>query len=141
MFILDTDHIRLIQFPESDAAKRILARLSSAGPRPVVTTIITYEEQTRGCLKSVANAKGPRQEVAAYFHLRRSLEDFHRIPLLDFDEFASSEFQRLCRLNLRVGSMDLRIAAITFVHDATLISANLRDFRKVPGLQVEDWSR
>lgn len=36
--------------------------------------------------------------------------------------------------------MDLRIASIVLAHDAALLSANLSDFRKVPGLKVEDWS-
>ena len=37
--------------------------------------------------------------------------------------------------------MDLKIASIVLVHDATLLSRNLRDFRQVPGLRVEDWLR
>jgi tRNA(fMet)-specific endonuclease VapC len=36
--------------------------------------------------------------------------------------------------------MDLKIAAIVLSHDATLLSRNLMDFRKVPGLKVEDWT-
>ena len=35
--------------------------------------------------------------------------------------------------------MDLKIAATALVHGALLLSANLRDFRQVPGLMVEDW--
>jgi tRNA(fMet)-specific endonuclease VapC len=35
--------------------------------------------------------------------------------------------------------MDLRIAAIALAHDALLLSRNLKDFRKVPGLCVDDW--
>jgi hypothetical protein len=34
---------------------------------------------------------------------------------------------------------DLKIAAIALTHDSLLLSANLRDFEQVPGLQVEDW--
>jgi predicted nucleic acid-binding protein len=35
--------------------------------------------------------------------------------------------------------MDLKIASIALVHKALLPSANLSDFRKVPGLRVENW--
>ena len=41
---------------------------------------------------------------------------------------------------VRIGTMDLKIAAIVLAHDATLLSRNLSDFRKVPGLKVEDWT-
>ena len=40
----------------------------------------------------------------------------------------------------RLQTMDLRIARIALVTDSTLLSRNLRDFRKVPGLIVEDWT-
>jgi predicted nucleic acid-binding protein len=36
-------------------------------------------------------------------------------------------------------TMDLKIAAITLTHSATLLSANLRDFHHVPDFSVEDW--
>lgn len=40
---------------------------------------------------------------------------------------------------VRIGTMDLRIASIVLAHHATLLSRNLRDFRLVPGLRVENW--
>jgi tRNA(fMet)-specific endonuclease VapC len=40
-----------------------------------------------------------------------------------------------------VGTMDLKIAAIVLSRDATLLSANLADFRQVPRLRVQDWTR
>jgi tRNA(fMet)-specific endonuclease VapC len=60
--------------------------------------------------------------------------------LLDFDAAASHEFVRLRKGGIRIGTMDLRIAAIALAHDALLISRNLVDFQKVPGLRVEDWT-
>ena len=35
--------------------------------------------------------------------------------------------------------MDLRIASIAIANDATLLSRNLKDFSRVPGLRVENW--
>ena len=80
------------------------------------------------------------QEIEAYRRLNRNLEDFRTLDVLDFDEEAAAEFQRLRRMKIRIGTMDLKIAAIALVQDATLLSRNLGDFRKVPGLKVEDWT-
>jgi tRNA(fMet)-specific endonuclease VapC len=43
-------------------------------------------------------------------------------------------------MSLNVRKMDLRIAAIVLEIGATLVSRNLRDFRRIPNLAVEDWS-
>ena len=59
--------------------------------------------------------------------------------VFEFDARAAAEFQWLRSLKLRIGTMDLKIAAIVLRHGATLLSANLRDFRQVPDLTVEDW--
>jgi tRNA(fMet)-specific endonuclease VapC len=42
---------------------------------------------------------------------------------------------------IRIGTQDLKIAAIALANDALLLSANLRDFEQVPILRVEDWLR
>jgi tRNA(fMet)-specific endonuclease VapC len=138
MTILDTDHLSLVLIPESAAGVRILARLLSMGIQQVATTIVTYEEQTRGRLAQIAGARGSIQEIRAYRELNRSLDDFRTIHVFDFEERAAAEFRRLRGMKIRVGAMDLKIAAIALVHDATVLSANLRDFKKVPGLKVED---
>jgi tRNA(fMet)-specific endonuclease VapC len=43
-------------------------------------------------------------------------------------------------MRLRLGTMDLKIAAIARANDATLLTRNTTDFQKVPGLRFEDWS-
>jgi len=89
----------------------------------------------------MARAKSLAQQVEAYAKLKVHLVSYRNILVLDFDESAANEFQRPRRLRIRIGTMDLRIAAIVLAQDATLLSRNLSDFRKVPGLKVEDWTR
>jgi len=60
--------------------------------------------------------------------------------VLEFDEAAAAEFQRLKQSRLRIRTTDLKMAAIALTHDATLLSRNLSDFRHVPALKVEDWT-
>ena len=88
----------------------------------------------------IARAKSMAQQVRAYQRLRRHLENYRQIPVLEFDEAAADEFQHLRRARIRIGTMDMKIAAIVLSHDATLLSRNLADFSKFPGLKVEDWT-
>ena len=91
MVILDTDHVSLVQFPESTVAARILARLFSTGIEQITTTIITYEEPSRGWLGEISGAKNLAKEIVAYRRLNRNLDDFRIIRVLDFDEPAAAE--------------------------------------------------
>ncbi len=141
LVILDTDHLSLLLFPDSEAADRIVERLVAEHVRQLCTTIITYEEQTRGWLARISRARNVGQEIQAYRKLRESLHDFGLMEILDFDEEAAAEYQRLRQMKIRIGSMDLRIAAIALTRGVPILTRNLSDFRKVPGLQVEDWSR
>ncbi len=88
----------------------------------------------------MARAKTVAQEIEAYARLNTHLDSFRNILVLDFDERAGVEYQRPRRSRIRIGTMDLKIAAIVLTHDATLLSKNLSDFRKVPGLNVADWT-
>jgi tRNA(fMet)-specific endonuclease VapC len=80
------------------------------------------------------------QQITAYGRLLSHLDNYRRIPVLAFDEAAATTFQRLRRSRLRVGTMDLKIAAIVLSRDATLLSRNLGDFSQIPSLHVEDWT-
>ena len=141
MVVLDTDHLTLVQRRDPATTAVLSARLARVDPGQVATTIITYEEQVRGWFARIARAKSSVQMIAAYSRLKRHLDDFRSHLVLDFEERAAAEFQRLRGQRIRIGTMDLKISAIVLVNDATLLTRNLVDFRKVPGLKVEDWTR
>ncbi|HZT82334.1 MAG TPA: type II toxin-antitoxin system VapC family toxin [Gemmataceae bacterium] len=140
MVILDTDHMTLLEWARGAEASRLRARLDQVAPEERVTTIISFEEQTRGWLGFAAKARSVADEVEAYRRLSNHLAIYRAMAVLDFDERAAVEYQRLRQAKIRVGPMDLKIAAIALAHDATLLSRNLRDFERVPGLKVEDWT-
>jgi tRNA(fMet)-specific endonuclease VapC len=59
---------------------------------------------------------------------------------LRFDEKAAAQYERIKYLKTRVGTLDLRIAAIVLANDGILITANQQHFRQIPGLTTEDWT-
>jgi tRNA(fMet)-specific endonuclease VapC len=69
----------------------------------------------------------------------RLFEYFRSFTIVLFDERAADQFDALRSAKIRLGTMDLKIAATALVNNALLLSANRRDFERVPGLRVEDW--
>lgn len=63
------------------------------------------------------------------------------MPVFSFTEPAIARYDELARLKLRVAKTDLRIAAIALENDAVLVTRNLRDFKRIPSLILEDWSQ
>lgn len=62
------------------------------------------------------------------------------INILDFIPEASLIYDDLIRQKIRIGTRDLRIAAIALAVEGTLVTRNQQDFEKVPELKVEDWT-
>jgi tRNA(fMet)-specific endonuclease VapC len=140
MYVLDTDYLSLIARAESGLGVLIRRRMDEVGVAEFSTTIANYDEQTRGWLAFIAKSKTVAQLIEAYRRLQRHLSLYCSIQILDFNELAATKYQTLKTSKLRIGTMDLRIAAIALAHEATLLSRNLRDFQRVPGLKVEDWT-
>jgi len=139
VIILDTDVLSVIQRAAGPEFDQLIDRLDAAQDE-VAVAIVSFEEQMRGWLAYIAGAKSSKQQIQGYARLHALLEDFTTRPVLDFDQRAATEYDRFVRLKVRVGTMDLRIAAIALAHEALLLSRNLTDFRKVPGLRVDDWT-
>lgn len=135
-YILDTDHVTLFQRGHPVVQERVLAL--SFGD--VVTTIVTAEEQLRGRLKAVRPASAGPSLIAAYDRMQATLSFFQSLPLLRFESQAFEHYTRLREQRIRIGTQDLRIAAIALTAEAVLITGNVRDFSQVPGLKLEDWS-
>lgn len=141
MVILDTDHLTVIQRQSSPSFSILSARLGPMPPGEVCTTIVNVEEQMRGWLAMVRRSKKVQQEILAYRQLHDLFNFFAEIPVCDFDDSAAERLAQLRRSRVRLGSMDLKIAAIALSRQATLLSRNLGDFGQLPALRVEDWTQ
>lgn len=97
MYILDTDHLSVLD-RGGGKAQRLMQRLAGVGSAQVAASIISYEEQMRGWLSYIAKAQTFEQQVEAYRQLRRQLVNYCAIPVLEFDEQAAQEFQRLRKM-------------------------------------------
>ena len=140
MIVLDTDHISILQHAESTAADQLQQRLSDSNDQ-ITTTSVTTEEQCRSWLALINRYKDVGRQVIYYDRFIETIRFFANWHILPFDQRAAEEFKGLRRERVRIATTDLKIAAITLVHDGKLISSNLRDFEKVSGLRVEDWLR
>ncbi len=65
---------------------------------------------------------------------------FNTVNLLAFNKNAADCYASLLQQKIRIGTQDLRIAAIAISNNAILVTRNQRDFCRIPGLQFEDWT-
>lgn len=103
-------------------------------------SIVSFHEQARGWNAYLHGARSDDRILHAYRMFERILRDFTRMQVLSFDEAALAQFNSLRSRGVRIGTMDLRIAATALSRGFTLLTGNLVDFRKVEGLHAEDWS-
>ena len=139
MIVLDTSYISYFQYPDDVRANSLRERLFASPDPDIVTTAITPEEQMRGWLSAIHGQRDVHRQVTYYERLVGLFRFFADWRILPFDDLAADKFQSLRAQRVRIGTMDLKIASIVLIHDATLLSSNLRDFDQVPGLRVEDW--
>lgn len=135
-YILDTDHISLFQRRHPQVVARVLA----TAPADLTVTTITLGEQVQGRLAVIRQARSQPDAARGYLRLRETVAFYQTIQLVDYTTAAVAHFEELRRQGIRIGTQDLRIAAIALAEGSLLVSRNTRDFAQVPGLTLEDWS-
>ena len=131
MYCFDTDVLSATI--RRDPPLHLVRRLARTPPTEQCTTAITLGELVYGVEK-----RGSAKLAARVHELIASAG-----PILPFDEAAARRYGEL-RATLeaagrRVAGADLRIAAIVLTRDATLVTANVRHFARIPGLRIENW--
>ena len=130
-FLLDTDTcIYALKHNET-----VIRRLLSTPREDVMVSVITEAELRTGAAKSSAPVKTVQL-----------IENFLRpLTVIDFtsdDAVAYADVRaRLERAGTPIGPLDTLIAAQALSRRLALVSNNEREFRRVNGLTIENWSR
>ena len=140
MFILDTDHLIIAQRDSQPEANRLRRRMKQHRESDFHLTIITIHEQLLGAQKNISQSKERDSVVRGYRLIESAMIYYNDFKILAFDEPASLQFQRLRKQGIRIGTMDLRIAAIAIANNVTLLTRNTVDFERVVNLHFEDWT-
>lgn len=121
-FMLDANALILLL----DLNERVIRRASECYEGDLCISAIAYAEVTQG----TASGKTPPQDL---------IDDAVAVmPVVPFDRAAAQVY---AKLPFRRHRFDRLIAAHALALDLTLVTANVKDFRGVTGLRVEDWTQ
>jgi tRNA(fMet)-specific endonuclease VapC len=134
IYVFDTDHLSLYGRNHTKIIENILAAQVQ-----LTTTAINVEEQLRGRLAQIAEAKDGRTKSIAYRFLVDTVMLLSEFTVLQYDAKSDDIYQSLKAQRVRIGTQDLRIASIVLACDGVLLTRNLQDFEKVPGLKIQNW--
>ncbi len=128
-YLLDTNVcIELMNERSSHAAHK----LASIRPREIRMCAIVKAELYHGAYKS---GRDKNLDLVRTFST-----SFESLP---FDDLAAETYGRLrTALEKRgqlIGPNDLLIASIALANNVTLVTHNTDEFKRVPGLKIEDW--
>lgn len=129
-YLLDTNTcIRFI----NGRSPRIRAKLLTIDDTDIAISTIVQAEMYAGSAKSQTSQRS--REIQEEF--------FRRFVTIPFDTLTARIYGdirgHLETQGTPIGGNDLLIAATAIAHDLMLVTHNTREFRRVPGLKLEDW--
>ncbi|HKB01917.1 MAG TPA: type II toxin-antitoxin system VapC family toxin [Gemmataceae bacterium] len=136
VFVLDTDILSLHQRDHSQVHAAVSARATDT----LCVSTVTVEEQIGGWSALARSAKTPQEHEHAAMFLSALVASWSRFALVPLTVTAITRFETLVKVHRNVKRNDLRIAAIALELGASVVTRNRRDFGRVPGLAIEDWS-
>ncbi len=78
-------------------------------------------------------------QITGYRELTVLFDFFAKLPIISVSAEAVDFFHDSRNSGVRLGTMDLTTACIATAEDALLVTANRRDFERVPQLRFENW--
>lgn len=139
--LLDTDHLSILQRPTGREYPILVANINMHPIGDIGASIVSFHEQALGAHSLINQSKDAAELVRHYELLNKLLEGYSSFSVLPFDTLAAGLLDQFKAQKIRIGRMDLRIAAIARSRNLVLVTRNTSDFGQVPGLRLEDWTK
>jgi tRNA(fMet)-specific endonuclease VapC len=136
LFVFDTDASSLYQNGHAVVIRNIARHIG----HQLAIAVTTADELVPGWQDRLRQARTAAGIALAERRLAEVLELMAGWEILPLSVSALARFDVLKLAKLNIGPNDLRIAAVTLEAGGIVVTRNLRDFRRVPGLISEDWS-
>jgi tRNA(fMet)-specific endonuclease VapC len=137
MILLDTDIMTPWLMGHPVVGKRV-----PETPDLVATTVVSRIELLRGRFEYLLKSNDGAQIRTAQSRLEQTERQLAGSVVVPFDAGSAAEFDRLRQVGKlkQIGRADLLIACIALAHRSTLVTRNLRHFRALSGLMLENWA-
>ena len=137
MYLLDTDTLTHLHSGNTN----VINRLENLQDEEVAIMIVTKIEILRGRIDYLLKAFSGSDLLKAQELFSRSETLLNQLPVILIDPNAANQFDRLKDISKfrKIGRSDLLIASIALANQAWLVTRNLRHFRQIPHLFLENW--
>ena len=130
-FLLDTNIVSY--WMRGD--KKILRRLKLEKPCDLFISTVTLAEILYGIAKSPVKKKERRKKIETICS---------QLELFPFDRKAAEQYAAirtgLEKKGIPIGERDMQIASIALANDLGVVTHNVKEFERIPGLELRDWA-
>jgi tRNA(fMet)-specific endonuclease VapC len=123
VILLDTDHLTVLKYTDSERYARLHGRLLAAAPELIGATIVNVEEQMRGWLSAIAKERTILRQIAPYRELTDLFDFFAKFNIMSLSAEAVELFNGLRKSGVKIGALDLKMACIAMANNALFLTA------------------
>ena len=132
--MLDTDTCIFLM---RGASKKLEAMVQSVPLQQQVMSAVTFAELGYGVQASAAAKRKQNQITLDSLALHLAVLDWPQTAAKNYAEIRAD----LKKRGAQLGAADLMIAAHALAIDAIVVTNNVKDFGRVKGLEVENWTK
>jgi tRNA(fMet)-specific endonuclease VapC len=137
MHLLDADTLTHLHAQHP----RVVERLRQCDDPEIGISIVTKAEVLRARCEFLLKAADGEQVMRAQNWLEVSETLLRQLVIVPFSDGAVRDFENLQKQKAlkKIGHADLLVASVALANRATLVTRNLRHFRQIPNLGLENW--